>query len=492
MRNPDSNTSSNEMKMPFNGQARNPVAEAGLSEIRARWIEDALKAMDRDLADDHFSAAIGHFREALCLSNGFPDLKAVATAEAAQQSEKLLPRNWRIADALLQEAAATEPAFSPGTQLLDKLLLARYEELIARAIQQADRAVFDGKVEQARQRIKELLAEYPKEQKLNEALAVLDRPPAEQPAPETKFAVIKSDAPRNIGLYNDATPKDFSPTRMESAASTWDGMKNFVALATTTVLLGVAAFLLWQHFSTLPATAPSARKDHCQRHRATPRIYPGRPPLRNLHRRPWFLRLVLEPPAPPPDEQAWQLVKTSNNVDSIRSFVASYPSSAHVLRAKLRLAAVEWNKMDKTNVPLVADYLRLHPRSPYRAEAERLIADANAKAPPAGEAPALVPDRDAILEAVRVYRQSQPGAALDLTSAVLQEPVIEADQATRRLQHSGDESSASILPHQARRGMEGGKCPLVTCNRTQMCSPSARIPGSNRSIWSGEHCNSSR
>ncbi len=280
---------------------------------RADWLEAALDAMAEDLKKDQFSAAIGHFREALGLSRGLPLLKARTDRQAEIQAAKLLPQNWRVAEAILQEAAAVEPFFRLDATLPESLQRARYDEIVARAIYQADRAEFDGKIVAARQRLVELLLAHPEDTRLSDRLYRLDHPVSHQPvATVTQAITAKTVLPKFVpdNFVREAAFKPWR-TRIVVSAEAWSLIKNLIALVTTTTMLGFAGVLLWQHF--------------------------GRPAV------PASTMRAIQPPAPakPTDEQAWELVKTSNDPESIREFLNTFPDSSHAFPAKVMLAAAD-------------------------------------------------------------------------------------------------------------------------------------------------------
>ncbi len=231
---------------------------------RGLWLDSALDEMRRDLEEDRFTSAIGHFREALGLSRGLPLLRARVDQQAELYSEELLPRNWRVAEVILQEAAAIDPSFSPDPKLVEKLLQARHDELVSAAMQKADRLELDGKTQEARDSLAGFLADHPGEAVIQERLQKFDGPaitvepdaPAPQvlPSPELTPAVQEPSIPVAVpdtppqSERRSEFPKPW-PTKVLISVSAWNAIKDLAAVVATVAMLGSAGFLVWRHFS---------------------------------------------------------------------------------------------------------------------------------------------------------------------------------------------------------------------------------------------------
>jgi hypothetical protein len=421
---------------------------------RDEWLVEVLEAMQHDLNDDRFSAAAGHFREALCLSHGFPALKAKAGDEAVRHLRKLLPRNWRVAEVLLQEAVTTEPSFNPDADLQEQFQAARYEELITGAIYRADRAQFDGTIEAARARLKELLREYPREKRLADRLDALERrrEPASNAAPQASEPLSNSGA--SLALYDTANALVAAKLKRAEellSKSTWSGIRNFATLAATSAMLAAAGFLIWQHFSDTGGVAghpltPVHTLETPRGETAAPRMDAA-----GQHAAPQTVSAVpvVAVNQPAPDEQAWQAVKTSEDAVSLRAFLLAFPASPHAYRVKMKLAAMEWASVDKTKAENVETYLKLHSRTPYRVQAEQVLQDLNQppvpEVVPSPDVAAVNPaDKDAILEAVRAYLAAQPPSTPQSFADVMDEPVVNGDQASIQLHPKAGGDSPSF------------------------------------------------
>jgi hypothetical protein len=237
---------------------------------RGLWLDSALDEMSRDLEEDRFVSAVGHFREALGLSRGLPQLKARVNEFAELHSEELLPRNWRVAEALLQEAAATEPPLKPDPELLEKVKQARHDERISIALNRVDRLTSEGKTAEAREQLAELLAVYPTETRIRQRLHALDHPGkafenaapppasanvvdvqplpvAEEPEPEPE-AEPEAHASEFVPAFAQEQPNSWQ-TKVLISSSAWNAIKDLAAVVATAAMLGTAGFLVWKHYS---------------------------------------------------------------------------------------------------------------------------------------------------------------------------------------------------------------------------------------------------
>jgi hypothetical protein len=256
---------------------------------RGLWLDSALDEMRRDLEEDRFVSAIGHFREALAISQGLPQLKARVNEHAELHSDELLPRNWRIAEALLQEAAATEPPLSPDPELLEKVKQARHEERVAMALHKADRLALDGKPAEARDALAELLHAHPNDTQIKDRLQALDPPvpvealPDVQPEPDPlPEPVPEKETPSPV-------PVPPWPTKVLISSSAWNTTKDLAAVVATAAMLGLAGLLVWRHYAEPPAR-PIPRYSPKQE-QATP------PPA------PAASKSIFEDVPPPPSDQ---------------------------------------------------------------------------------------------------------------------------------------------------------------------------------------------
>jgi hypothetical protein len=398
---------------------------------RALWMDEAWEAMRRNFEEDRFSDAFGQLRQALNLSRGAPYLAAVASQQAERQAALLLPANWRIAAAVLQETAEVFPNFIPDPPLRAKLEQARLDETLTLAIYKADRIQLQGHKEDARLALHELLVANPQDSRILDRIKALDQTLAapaplvvKVPAAELVAQPAASEQVDGDGDYVLPLPRSW-PAKVVIPSRSWQAAKNFGSLAGTTAMLAAATVLLWQHFekpSRVPAAAPHPLA-------AAPMFHPS------VEKPAAVPKPVVEQVAPE-EEQAWDLVKSSQNAAVIRNFLLAYPTSLHVLRAKIKLASLAWETADKTSVPALDQYLRSFPLSPYRQEAQRLRLLALSKGTMAAPAPAAE-DREAILRMVRSFQEhAQTGSLVvaDVPAAKhagdYDDPIIIGDEAT--------------------------------------------------------------
>jgi hypothetical protein len=287
---------------------------------RGLWLDSALDEMRRDLEEDRFASALGHFREALGLSRGLPLLRARVDQQAELYSEELLPRNWRVAEVILQEAAATDPAFSPDPKLVANLQQARHDELVAGAIHKADRLELDGKPQEARESLAGFLTAHPGEALILERLRSFD-PPAPAAKPDAPVAEVQP--PSEVSPLPEAIPDETVPlglphsdrrselpkpwpTKVLISVSAWNAIKDLTAVVATAAMLGTAGFLVWKHFSE--PQAPVLRKPILPQTTASP----PQTPL----------------PAPPSNSPFQDVPLPPSEQDTILEAVRAYSQSA--------------------------------------------------------------------------------------------------------------------------------------------------------------------
>jgi hypothetical protein len=271
----------------------------------------------------------------------------------------LLPLNWRVAETILAEAAATEPFFCIDTGLKDKLRRAREDEKIISAIHRASCAGLEVETEETR-KLTQTAAVDPDEIRDKSNNDAFDNPTKIVTASDLAVKVSQS-FDSAFGIQRFSLPWRI---RVVIATSAWNGLKNLAAMIATTAMLGISGFLIWQHSSR-----PSFRTSGAMRQVNSSRLVSSvRPETRSAATLPVTAKTNVSS-----EEAAWEIVKTSDDATSIRSFLISYPVSSHAFRAKVKLASIEWNQLDKTDTQVLEDYLRLNPETPYKAEAQRLI-----------------------------------------------------------------------------------------------------------------------
>ena len=101
--------------------------------LRSDHFEAVLHSARAELANDHFSAGFGKFREAVNLSRGFAALEDRAASVAVEHARKWLPEYWPLAKSLLVEAAETHSEVASARELWDTIHQQEQEESSRRA-----------------------------------------------------------------------------------------------------------------------------------------------------------------------------------------------------------------------------------------------------------------------------------------------------------------------------------------------------------------------
>jgi hypothetical protein len=128
-------------------------------EERFTHVRSLLKETREALADDAFVRAIGAFREAVNLSQGFAGLEEAAFGLAMDEARGLGDRNWRIARSLLEDASLLNPKLVIPGHLWQGVQAAECEETIANVLAETALAKPDD-LERARDRLTRTLEQY--------------------------------------------------------------------------------------------------------------------------------------------------------------------------------------------------------------------------------------------------------------------------------------------------------------------------------------------
>jgi hypothetical protein len=143
-------------------------------EQRAADLEAALPAIRLLLADDHFSAAIGKLREAVNLSRNLPELEEMVVELGIELATDALPRSARLAKCILQEVIEVDSRHLITRQQWSTIKDKEREEAITGALSAAGSAPAIHMQSAARQRLANLLNQYPDEPRLQTRLKSLD------------------------------------------------------------------------------------------------------------------------------------------------------------------------------------------------------------------------------------------------------------------------------------------------------------------------------
>ncbi|HEY1947987.1 MAG TPA: hypothetical protein VGG97_13315 [Bryobacteraceae bacterium] len=110
--------------------------------------------------DSRFTQALGAFREAVNLSQGVRSLREIAFDTAVEEAEQLLPENWRVAEALLNELPLLNLDRTAPSSLEARIRRAARDEAIANVL---NRVKLGGDLEEIRERLKRAVRLYPGE-----------------------------------------------------------------------------------------------------------------------------------------------------------------------------------------------------------------------------------------------------------------------------------------------------------------------------------------
>jgi hypothetical protein len=334
---------------------------------RAAKLDAVLLAFRTDLARDRFAPATGRFREAVNLSRAWPELRTRVLRTAAEESRNLLPRNWRVADALLSETQGLEGDFAIPTEFWDKVKTARHDELISSLLYAVDRTELHGTLEKAREHVNRLLVSYADEPRIQERLREIEQQIAAGSAPpkagETAAAAVTApEKPVAVAAAVRTSPSGQLRVRISDA--TFDKLKSILTLAGATAMIAAAATLVWMHYS-----------------------HPA--PVRRAQIRPKQVMLPTSVKTsatvnPAPDEIAWEAVRLSQKPEDMQVFLKAFPGSPHAERARVKLNALLWEQVDKNDADALRGYLAGNPASQYAEKARTLLAKAEAlkDAPP--------------------------------------------------------------------------------------------------------------
>jgi hypothetical protein len=328
---------------------------------RAAKLDAVLLAFRTDLARDRFAPATGRFREAVNLSRAWPELRTRVLRTAAEESRNLLPRNWRVADALLSETQGLEGDFAIPTEFWDKVKAARHDELISSLLYAVDRTELHGTLEKTLDHINRLLASHPDEPRILERLREIEqkmKAGSTEPQAAVETAAAAVTTPRDKPLEVAVAVHTTSPWRLRIRISdaTLDKLKSVLTLAGATAMIAAAATMVWLHY----AHPEPVRRVQIQ-----------------AKTRPAILK-ASSAPSPAPDEKAWELVRLSQKPDDMRAFLKAFPASPHAERARVKLNALMWEVVDKSDTDALRAYLAGNPSSQYAEQARTLIAKAEA------------------------------------------------------------------------------------------------------------------
>jgi hypothetical protein len=145
---------------PDDNQLLRLAARQRRLEERYTRVYSLLKETREAMEDDAFLRAVGAFREAANLSQGFADLEEAAFGVAVDEARKLGDRNWRVARSLFEDASRLNSKLVVPEQLWEAVRAAEREETIANVLAETALAR-PADLERAHTRLIRTLEEYP-------------------------------------------------------------------------------------------------------------------------------------------------------------------------------------------------------------------------------------------------------------------------------------------------------------------------------------------
>jgi PEGA domain len=132
-----------------------------------------LKETHVAIEDDAFVRALGAFREAANLSQGFPDLEKAAFDVAVNEAEHLGDRNWRIARTLLEDVSGLSMLLVVPEDTWQQVRAAEREEVISNVLAETALAK-PAELGRARERLQRTLERYPDDSGLQNRLVSIE------------------------------------------------------------------------------------------------------------------------------------------------------------------------------------------------------------------------------------------------------------------------------------------------------------------------------
>jgi hypothetical protein len=153
-----------------------PPLFAGLlrDERAGSEFETTLRKALGELSEDCYAGALGKFREALALSRGHAALEQKVREAATSEVAKLIPGNWRVAEAMLFEVEQANGRSAVFNQLWADIEQQKNEDAIRLAIEESERAEHSEYLPHVRDRLLRLLETYPEDAGLRSRLHDLE------------------------------------------------------------------------------------------------------------------------------------------------------------------------------------------------------------------------------------------------------------------------------------------------------------------------------
>jgi hypothetical protein len=151
-----------EERFPDDSRLRRLATRQRKQADRFAQVYTLLKEAHEAIDEDRFAQALGAFREAANLSQGFAGLEEAAFNVALEECEHLGARNWRVAAALLEDAGRLNSKLLVPPGLWNEVRAAEREENIANTLAETALAK-PGELKHARERLLKMLGRYPQD-----------------------------------------------------------------------------------------------------------------------------------------------------------------------------------------------------------------------------------------------------------------------------------------------------------------------------------------
>jgi tetratricopeptide (TPR) repeat protein len=168
-------------------------------------LENVLLEASQEFGQDRFVSALGKFREALALSRGDAAQAHKVRAAAASEVTKLLPGNWRVAEAVLCEVEEAYGQSASFNTLCGEIERQKREDAIRAALEESCRAEQSGYLPHERARLLRLAQAYPGDAGLEARLHVVERLISQR---------VEDDRPKNfrrLALFRDRLDQTENP-----------------------------------------------------------------------------------------------------------------------------------------------------------------------------------------------------------------------------------------------------------------------------------------
>lgn len=128
-----------------------------------------------------------------------------------------------------------------------------------------------------------------------------------------------------------------------------------------------------------------------------------------------------EPNAEAMEQQEWERVRDTSDVNRLREYLRSHPSGTHVRDAESRVADLIWSSVDHGNVEAVARFVRENPGNPHSVDGQRILDQSNAEQQRLAQESARLEQakQEKIKQELQNQLQNQPPQKLAVSNSAL-------------------------------------------------------------------------